>query len=179
MEAILQFLPNVHIIGHFRNHNGRFPVPVGNRFEIPPQALLTSLHLTGIEIPALPSIPTLRYLYLQWVRFTKSQTFKDFSASNLETFVMRHCIGPGNPFRFVPLVFTLSAAHNLKRLELVGMAFLGRLLQQVTEDNYKKGSFRKLEKIVLGACKNIVEPDVGKRLFIIRTRILALKCSLI
>lgn len=161
MEAILQYLPEVLIIGHFRNHNGRFPVPAGNRLELPANAQLTSLHLTGIEVPELPLIPTLRYLYLQWVRFTKSHSFRDFSAINLETFVMRHCIGPGNPLRFVPLAFALASATNLRRLELVGMAFLGRLLQRVMEDNYRRGSFRKLEKIVFGACRNVVETDIG------------------
>lgn len=161
MEAILQYLPQVVIVGHFRNHNGRFPVPAGNRLELPTNAQLTSLHLTGIEVPELPLIPTLRYLYLQWVHFTKSQTFRNFSAPNLETFVMRHCIGPGNPLRFVPLAFALASATDLQRLELVGMAFLGRLLQRVMEDNYRRGSFRKLEKIVFGACRNVVETDVG------------------
>ncbi|GAB6031535.1 F-box only protein 38 [Chamberlinius hualienensis] len=161
MEAVLNYLPQVEIVGHFRNHNGRFPIPAGNRLVIPSNAQLTSLHLTGIEMPDLQYFNCLQYIYLQWVRFTKPQPFKDFLAPNLETFVMRHCIGPGNPLRFVPLTYSLAQSTQLKRLELVGMPFLGRLFQRVVDENIERTCFRDLEKLSFGACRNIVESDVG------------------
>ncbi|XP_066185509.1 F-box only protein 38 isoform X2 [Sylvia atricapilla] len=103
----------------------------------------------------------LRHLYLKWVRLTKPQPFKDFLCISLRAFVMRNCAGPTNSLKYVPLVTGLASARNLEHLELVRVPFLGGLIQHVVEDSWRSGGFRNLHTIVLGACKNALEVDLG------------------
>uniref|UniRef100_U3F8A4 F-box only protein 38 n=3 Tax=Micrurus TaxID=8634 RepID=U3F8A4_MICFL len=161
VEAIWTYMPQVHILGKFRNRNGAFPIPPENKLKIPIGAKIQTLHLVGVNVPDIPCIPMLRYLYLKWVRLTKPQPFKDFLCISLRTFVMRNCAGPTNSLKYVPLVTGLASARNLEHLELVRVPFLGGLIQHVVEDSWRSGGFRNLHTIVLGACKNALEVDLG------------------
>ncbi|XP_058023854.1 F-box only protein 38 [Ahaetulla prasina] len=95
------------------------------------------------------------------INITKPQPFKDFLCISLRTFVMRNCAGPTNSLKYVPLVTGLASARNLEHLELVRVPFLGGLIQHVVEDSWRSGGFRNLHTIVLGACKNALEVDLG------------------
>ncbi|XP_063784086.1 F-box only protein 38 [Pseudophryne corroboree] len=161
VEAIWTYMPQVHILGKFRNRNGAFPIPPENKLKIPIAAKIQTLHLVGVNVPEIPCIPLLRHLYLKWVRLTKPQPFKDFLCISLRTFVMRNCAGPTNSLKYVPLVTGLASARNLEHLELVRVPFLGGLIQHVVEDSWRSGGFRNLHTIVLGACKNALEVDLG------------------
>ncbi|KAM9312736.1 F-box only protein 38 [Gastrophryne carolinensis] len=161
VEAIWTYMPQVHILGKFRNRNGAFPIPAENKLKIPIAAKIQTLHLVGVNVPEIPCIPMLRHLYLKWVRLTKPQPFKDFLCISLRTFVMRNCAGPTNSLKYVPLVTGLASARNLEHLELVRVPFLGGLIQHVVEDSWRSGGFRNLHTIVLGACKNALEVDLG------------------
>nr|XP_033783029.1 F-box only protein 38 isoform X2 [Geotrypetes seraphini] len=161
VEAIWIYMPQVHILGKFRNRNGAFPIPPENKLKIPIGAKIQTLHLVGVNVPEIPCIPMLRHLYLKWVRLTKPQPFKDFLCISLRTFVMRNCAGPTNSLKYVPLVTGLASARNLEHLELVRVPFLGGLIQHVVEDSWRSGGFRNLHTIVLGACKNALEVDLG------------------
>ncbi|XP_061472806.1 F-box only protein 38 isoform X2 [Rhineura floridana] len=161
VEAIWTYMPQVHILGKFRNRNGAFPIPPENKLKIPIGAKIQTLHLVGVNVPDIPCIPMLRHLYLKWVRLTKPQPFKDFLCISLRTFVMRNCAGPTNSLKYVPLVTGLASARNLEHLELVRVPFLGGLIQHVVEDSWRSGGFRNLHTIVLGACKNALEVDLG------------------
>uniref|UniRef100_A0A9L0RWD3 F-box protein 38 n=1 Tax=Equus caballus TaxID=9796 RepID=A0A9L0RWD3_HORSE len=116
---------------------------------------------SGVNVPEIPCIPMLRHLYMKWVRLTKPQPFKDFLCISLRTFVMRNCAGPTNSLKYVPLVTGLASARNLEHLEMVRVPFLGGLIQHVVEDSWRSGGFRNLHTIVLGACKNALEVDLG------------------
>ncbi|XP_059846209.1 F-box only protein 38 isoform X4 [Hypanus sabinus] len=161
VEAIWNYMPQVHILGKFRNRNGAFPVPTENKLTIPVGVKIQTLHLVGVNVPEIPCIPMLRNLYLQWVRLIKPQPFKDFLCVSLRTFVMRNCAGPTNSLKYVPLVTGLASARNLEHLELVRVPFLGGLIQHVVEDSSRSGGFRNLHTIVFGACKNALEVDLG------------------
>uniref|UniRef100_A0A3P8WZY7 F-box protein 38 n=1 Tax=Cynoglossus semilaevis TaxID=244447 RepID=A0A3P8WZY7_CYNSE len=161
VEAIWNYMPQVHILGKFRNRNGAFPIPAENKLSIPITAKIQTLHLVGVNVPEIPCISMLRHLYVKWVRFTKPQPFKDFLCVSLRTFVMRNCAGPTNSLKYVPLVTGLASARNLEQLELVRVPFLGGLIQHVVEDSWRSGGFRNLHTIVFGACKNALEVDLG------------------
>ncbi|XP_069052286.1 F-box only protein 38 isoform X2 [Lepisosteus oculatus] len=161
VEAIWNYMPQVHILGKFRNRNGAFPIPPENKLTIPVAAKIQTLHLVGVNVPEIPCISMLRHLYLKWVRLTKPQPFKDFLCVSLRTFVMRNCAGPTNSLKYVPLVTGLASARNLEQLELVRVPFLGGLIQHVVEDSWRSGGFRNLHTIVFGACKNALEVDLG------------------
>ncbi|XP_024858405.1 F-box only protein 38 isoform X3 [Kryptolebias marmoratus] len=161
VEAIWNYMPQVHILGKFRNRNGAFPIPAENKLTIPITAKIQTLHLIGVNVPEIPCVSMLRHLYLKWVRLTKPQPFKDFLCVNLRTFIMRNCAGPTNSLKYVPLVTGLAAARNLEQLELVRVPFLGGLIQHVVEDSWRSGGFRNLHTIVFGACKNALEVDLG------------------
>ncbi|XP_026136702.1 F-box only protein 38-like isoform X2 [Carassius auratus] len=161
VEAIWNYMPQVHILGKFRNRNGAFPIPSENKLTIPAAAKIQTLHLVGVNVPEIPCLSMLRHLYLKWVRLTKPQPFKDFLCVNLRTFVMRNCAGPTNSLKYVPLVTGLASARNLEQLELVRVPFLGGLIQHVVEDSWRSGGFRNLHTIVFGACKNALEVDMG------------------
>ncbi|XP_039630449.1 F-box only protein 38 [Polypterus senegalus] len=161
VEAIWNYMPQVHILGKFRNRNGAFPIPPENKLLIPIAAKIQTLHLVGVNVPEIPCIPLLRHLYLKWVRLIKPQPFKDFLCVSLRTFVMRNCAGPTNSLKYVPLVTGLASARNLEQLELVRVPFLGGLIQHVVEDSWRSGGFRNLHTIVFGACKNALEVDLG------------------
>ncbi|XP_026103904.1 F-box only protein 38-like [Carassius auratus] len=161
VEAIWNYMPQVHILGKFRNRNGAFPIPSENKLTIPAAAKIQTLHLVGVNVPEIPCLSMLRHLYLKWVRLTKPQPFKDFLCVNLRTFVMRNCAGPTNSLKYVPLVTGLASARNLEQLELVRVPFLGGLVQHVVEDSWRSGGFRNLHTIVFGACKNALEVDLG------------------
>ncbi|XP_036060407.1 F-box only protein 38 isoform X2 [Onychomys torridus] len=161
VESIWTYMPHVHILGKFRNRNGAFPIPPENKLKIPIGAKIQTLHLVGVNVPEIPCIPMLRHLYMKWVRLTKAQPFKDFLCISLRTFVMRNCAGPTNSLKYVPLVTGLASARNLEHLEMVRVPFLGGLIQHVVEDSWRSGGFRNLHTIVLGACKNALEVDLG------------------
>ncbi|XP_004696767.1 F-box only protein 38 isoform X2 [Echinops telfairi] len=161
VESIWTYMPHVHILGKFRNRNGAFPIPPENKLKIPIGAKIQTLHLVGVNVPEIPCIPMLRHLYMKWVRLTKPQPFKDFLCISLRTFVMRNCAGPTNSLKYVPLVTGLASARNLEHLEMVRVPFLGGLVQHVVEDSWRSGGFRNLHTIVLGACKNALEVDLG------------------
>ncbi|XP_026773524.2 F-box only protein 38 isoform X1 [Pangasianodon hypophthalmus] len=161
VEAIWNYMPQVHILGKFRNRNGAFPIPPENKLTIPAAAKIQTLHLVGVNVPEIPCVSMLRHLYLKWVRLTKPQPFKDFLCVSLRTFVMRNCAGPTNSLKYVPLVTGLASARNLEQLELVRVPFLGGLMQHVVEDSWRSGGFRNLRTIVFGACKNALEVDLG------------------
>ncbi|TRY60147.1 hypothetical protein DNTS_006453 [Danionella cerebrum] len=161
VEAIWNYMPQVHILGKFRNRNGAFPIPSENKLTIPAGAKIQTLHLVGVNVPEIPCLSMLRHLYLKWVRLTKPQPFKDFLCVNLRTFVMRNCAGPTNSLKYVPLVTGLASARNLEQLELVRVPFLGGLIQHVVEDSWRSVGFRNLHTIVFGACKNALEVDLG------------------
>ncbi|KTG41652.1 hypothetical protein cypCar_00013269 [Cyprinus carpio] len=137
VEAIWNYMPQVHILGKFRNRNGAFPIPSENKLTIPAAAKIQTLHLVGVNVPEIPCLSMLRHLYLKWVRLTKPQPFKDFLCVNLRTFVMRNCAGPTNSLKYVPLVTGLASARNLEQLELVRVPFLGGLIQHVVEDSWR------------------------------------------
>ncbi|XP_056626023.1 F-box only protein 38 [Triplophysa dalaica] len=161
VEAVWNYMPQVHILGKFRNRNGAFPIPSENKLTIPAAAKIQTLHLVGVNVPEIPCLSMLRHLYLKWVRLTKPQPFKDFLCVNLRSFVMRNCAGPTNSLKYVPLVTGLASARNLEQLELVRVPFLGGLIQHVVEDSWRSGGFRNLHTIVFGACKNSLEVDLG------------------
>uniref|UniRef100_A0A8C6SI17 F-box protein 38 n=1 Tax=Neogobius melanostomus TaxID=47308 RepID=A0A8C6SI17_9GOBI len=161
VEAIWNYMPQVHVLGKFHNRNGAFPIPAENKLSIPVTAKIQSLHLVGVNVPEIPCIATLRHLYLKWVRLTKPQPFKDFLCVSLKTFVMKNCAGPTNSLKYVPLVTGLASARGLEQLELVRVPFLGGLIQHVVEDSWRSGGFRNLHTIVFGACKNALEVDLG------------------
>ncbi|XP_077589358.1 F-box only protein 38 isoform X2 [Stigmatopora nigra] len=161
VEAIWNHLPQVHILGKFRNRNGSFPIPAENKLIIPITAKIQTLHLVGVNVPEIPCVSMLRHLYLKWVRLTKPQPFKEFLCVSLRSFVMRNCAGPTNSLKYVPLVTGLASARNLEQLELVRVPFLGGLIQHVVEDSWRSGGFRNLHTIVFGACKNALEVDLG------------------
>ncbi|XP_061901313.1 F-box only protein 38 [Entelurus aequoreus] len=161
VEAVWNYMPQVHILGKFRNRNGAFPIPAENKLTIPITAKIQTLHLVGVNVPEIPCVSMLRHLYLKWVRLTKPQPFKDFLCVSLRSFVMRNCAGPTNSLKYVPLVTGLASARNLEQLELVRVPFLGGLIQHVVEDSWRSGGFRNLHTIVFGACKNALEVDLG------------------
>lgn len=47
VEAIWNYMPQVHILGKFRNRNGAFPIPPENKLSIPSAAKIQTLHLVG------------------------------------------------------------------------------------------------------------------------------------
>lgn len=47
VEAIWNYMPQVHILGKFRNRNGAFPIPSENKLTIPAAAKIQTLHLVG------------------------------------------------------------------------------------------------------------------------------------
>jgi len=47
VEAIWTYMPQVHILGKFRNRNGAFPIPPENKLRIPIGAKIQTLHLVG------------------------------------------------------------------------------------------------------------------------------------
>ena len=47
VEAIWNYMPQVHVLGKFRNRNGAFPIPTENKLSIPLTANIQSLHLVG------------------------------------------------------------------------------------------------------------------------------------
>lgn len=47
VEAVWNYMPQVHILGKFRNRNGAFPIPSENKLTIPAAAKIQTLHLVG------------------------------------------------------------------------------------------------------------------------------------
>ncbi|XP_029634616.1 F-box only protein 38 [Octopus sinensis] len=161
LEAILKYLPKLEILGTFKNRDCFFPIFCNNKLSLLSNPLITSLHLTGVVIPELPRMQTLKHLYLRFVRLTQHQPFRDFAAPSLRTFVMAHCAGPINPLRHVPLITSLAMAKSLQRLELLRVPFLGGLIQHIVDDSWRVQGFRNLQAITFGACKHALEVDLG------------------
>ncbi|KAG8191134.1 hypothetical protein JTE90_016649 [Oedothorax gibbosus] len=161
LEAIMQSLPKIEIIGHFRNRDGVFPPNASQRLKLNPYPRITSLHLVGVEVPELTAMPRLEHLHLQCVRFTKLQPFRAFLAQNLRTFVMKHCMGPTLALRYLSLIIALSSSPSLSRLELVRVPLPGGLFQRAVEDSYRHNGFVNLETLVISGCKGVMEADLG------------------
>ncbi|XP_033124276.1 F-box only protein 38-like isoform X2 [Anneissia japonica] len=161
LEAILIELPNIEILGRFRNRGGCFPCNENSQLTLPSTSKLTCLHLYGILLSELPALNGLDELHLQFVKFSNPQPFQQFQSQWLLSFMMHNCIGPTNPLHYVPLLTALGNATHLRRLDLVRVPFLGGLLQHVVEDVWKKGGFSGVEKVRISTCKNCFETDIG------------------
>ena len=48
LQAILNYLPNIKILGRFRNRDGRFPVPEENRISLTTNPLVSGLRVSAI-----------------------------------------------------------------------------------------------------------------------------------
>ncbi|GBM20466.1 F-box only protein 38 [Araneus ventricosus] len=161
LEAIMQHLPQLKIIGHFQNRDGVFPPQASQRLKLLPYPRISSLHLIGVEVPELTAMPHLEHLHLQCVRFTKLQPFRAFLATKLKTFVMKHCMGPSLSLRYLSLIIALSSSPALTRLELVRVPLPGGLFQRAVEDSYRHSGFVNLKTLVISGCKGVLEADLG------------------
>ena len=166
LEAMLAINPSLEIAGGFRNRGGDFPICPLNRLSIPREVKLSQLVLTGVTMPSLPSMESLTFLQLRWVKFTDPDPFKDFSCPNLEHFIMKNCMGDTHTGSFsslncIPLFNSLGRAAHLERLELVRVPFPGGIFRHVVEDNWRLGSFRYLTRVSLVSCYDALEVDLG------------------
>nr|XP_042908325.1 F-box only protein 38 [Parasteatoda tepidariorum] len=161
LEALMQHLPDLEIIGNFQNRDGVFPPHASHRLKLQPYPRIFSLHLVGVEVPELTAMPHLKHLHLQCVRFTKLQPFRGFLAQNLKSFVMKHCMGPSMSLRYLSLIIALSSAPSLTRLELVRVPLPGGLFQRAIEDSYRHNGFVNLKHLVISGCKGVLESDLG------------------
>ena len=166
LDAMLAINPNLEIAGGFRNRGGDFPISPLNRLSIPREVKLSQLVLTGVTMPSLPSMESLTFLQLRWVKFTDPDPFKDFSCPKLEHFIMKNCMGDTHTGSFsslncIPLFNSLGRAAHLERLELVRVPFPGGIFRHVVEDNWRLGSFRYLTRVSLVSCYDALEVDLG------------------
>ena len=166
LEAMLAINPSLEIAGGFRNRGGDFPISPLNRLSIPREVKLSQLVLTGVTMPSLPSMESLTFLQLRWVKFTDPDPFKDFSCPNLEHFIIKNCMGDTLTGSFsslncIPLFNSLGRAAHLERLELVRVPFPGGIFRHVVEDNWQLGSFRYLTRVSLVSCYDALEVDLG------------------
>ncbi|PAA69048.1 hypothetical protein BOX15_Mlig022920g1, partial [Macrostomum lignano] len=123
---------------------------------------LTKVDLQCVCLNALPKMDCVRYLYLKWVRFSGNDPFGNFSAPKLQTFVMNNCAGPSNAFRYLRVFTAVARAQQLARLELVGLRFIGGLVEHIVDEmNGESRSFRTMQKLVLAGNKAITEIDAG------------------
>ena len=166
LDAMLAINPNLEIAGGFRNRGGDFPISPLNHLSIPREVKLSQLVLTGVTVPSLPSMESLTFLQLRWVKFTDPDPFKDFSCPKLEHFIMKNCMGDTHTGSFsslncIPLFNSLGRAAHLERLELVRVPFPGGIFRHVVEDNWQLGSFRYLTRVSLVSCYDALEVDLG------------------
>ncbi|XP_048240772.1 F-box only protein 38-like [Haliotis rufescens] len=161
MEAILNYLPRLEILGIFKNRNGAFPINPSNKLTLTSNPRITSLHLSGVVISELPRMSHVKHIYLRWVKITHSHPFRDFAVPSLQSFVMSNCAGPASTLKYVPLITGLAAARSLTRLELVRVPFLGGLIQHIVEDSWRVSGFSQLQTVMFGACKHAQEVDLG------------------
>ena len=166
LEAMLAINPGLEIAGGFRNRGGDFPISPLNRLSVPREVKLSQLVLTGVTMPSLPSMESLTFLQLRWVKFTDPDPFKDFSCPKLEHFIMKNCMGDTHTGSFsslncIPLFNSLGRAAHLERLELVRVPFPGGIFRHVVEDNWQLGSFRYLTRVSLVSCYDALEVDLG------------------
>ena len=125
LHAMMDFFPQLEILGTFKNRNGTFPINFLSSLTLAENAKITSLHLNGIVLENLPKMYNLRHLQLRWVHFHESHPFNEFMAPKLQTFVMAHCSGPASAIKYVPLIASLASSRYLSRLELLRVPFLG------------------------------------------------------
>lgn len=60
-------MPQVHILGKFRNRNGAFPIPAENKLTIPITAKIQTLHLVGeSDVMETTVTATISPLQLKW-----------------------------------------------------------------------------------------------------------------
>ncbi|XP_067686174.1 F-box only protein 38-like [Haliotis asinina] len=161
MEAILNYLPRLEILGIFKNRNAAFPINPSNKLTLTSNPRITSLHLSGVVISELPRMSHVKHIYLRWVKITHSHPFRDFAVPSLQSFVMSNCAGPSSTLKYVPLITGLAAARSLTRLELVRVPFLGGLIQHIVEDSWRVSGFSQLQTVMFGACKHAQEVDLG------------------
>lgn len=83
VEAIWNYMPQVHILGKFRNRNGAFPIPAENKLTIPITAKIQTLHLVGKK----------RHNELRLLPQTAAEICKSFIV------VVGLVSGPGGPCR--------------------------------------------------------------------------------
>lgn len=62
-------MPQVHILGKFRNRNGAFPIPSENKLTIPAAAKIQTLHLVG-EFQIAPIVQTFVPSCVSLVKFS-------------------------------------------------------------------------------------------------------------
>jgi F-box protein 38 len=129
LEAILNELPKVQIIGPFRNRDGVFPPQHAIKLTANPR--LTHLFLTGVSLPGLPCMDYVRHIQLRWVTFTDENPFATFSSLALRTFVLSMCVKSGmmhDGLQYLKLLNGLSSARSLSRLEMVRVPLTGKLI---------------------------------------------------
>uniref|UniRef100_A0A1I8HGM3 F-box domain-containing protein n=1 Tax=Macrostomum lignano TaxID=282301 RepID=A0A1I8HGM3_9PLAT len=174
MSRIFATFPRVKFHGMFRNrpdvwdceraYEGPSPLP-GSASKLllnPHINSLTKVDLQCVCLNALPKMDCVRYLYLKWVRFSGNDPFGNFSAPKLQTFVMNNCAGPSNAFRYLRVFTAVARAQQLARLELVGLRFIGGLVEHIVDEmNGESRSFRTMQKLVLAGNKAITEIDAG------------------
>ncbi|KAH3794565.1 hypothetical protein DPMN_148102 [Dreissena polymorpha] len=154
--------PHLKILGQFSNRLRCFPSEVMPCNVLVAETKVTSLHLVGCNLFYLPPMDAhLEHLYLRFVKFTNPSPFKDFSAVKLKSFTYAHCIGPDSTMKYIPLLSALADAPGLARLELQGIPFLSGIIQNICEDNWENGGFRRLRSIMFGSCKNPLDSDLG------------------
>ncbi|XP_061189220.1 F-box only protein 38-like [Saccostrea echinata] len=161
LHAMMDFFPQLEILGTFKNRNGTFPINCSSSLTLAENAKITSLNLNGIVIENLPKMYNLRHLQLRWVHFHESHPFSEFMAPKLQTFVMAHCSGPVSAIKYVPLIASLASSRYLSRLELLRVPFLGGLIHHVVQDSWQMNAFRQLRCIRFGACRHALEMDLG------------------
>lgn len=60
-------MPQVHILGKFRNRNGAFPIPAENKLTIPITAKIQTLHLVGeLDVMETTFTAAISKLQLKW-----------------------------------------------------------------------------------------------------------------
>ncbi|XP_067145079.1 F-box only protein 38-like [Centruroides vittatus] len=166
MENILRSLPQVNIIGHFRNHDSTFPQMCPYKLKLPSYSNISSLYLTGVKVMELTLLPQLEHLYLQWITFVKPHPFQLFGAPNLKTFVMRHTTGPDINLRYLPLIVALSASTALERLELIRVPIIGGMIKRAVENSWQNGGFCRLRTLIISGCRDILEADIGNLIIV-------------
>lgn len=55
-------MPQVHILGKFRNRNGAFPIPPENKLTVPAAAKIQTLHLVG-KVQTVSLLYFLNFVY--------------------------------------------------------------------------------------------------------------------
>ncbi|XP_054647675.1 F-box only protein 38 isoform X2 [Dunckerocampus dactyliophorus] len=91
VEAVWNYMPQVHILGKFRNRNGAFPIPPENKLTIPITAKIQTLHLVAsarnLEQLELVRVPFLGGL----IQHVVEDSWRSGGFRNLHTIVFGAC----------------------------------------------------------------------------------------